>query len=188
MAEDPMAAPVSEPVSEPFATRGELLFALKLVVGLIVLGAVLGLVWHEWSTTATLGRVYLNHAILPDETEGFISSDGRFLVLTSAAGLLAALVAWSRRAWRGPVTAAALAVGGTLGALVTDGVGRLVGGGRSDGALNELLRRLPLQVHATALLPFEGGVALIVYLIAVLFASRDDLGADGPAQLELAST
>ena len=171
----PTLPPLPEHRRDPWFYPREVRVAAATFLALLVVGALLGLVWHLWSRTPTQGLVYTQHAIIPDETEGFISSDGRFLVLTGVAGLLAALIVWFRPGGRGPLVAAALAGGGVAGALATDLVGHLAGGGSDTGPVNTLLARLPLQVHAHGLLVVEAALALIVYLICALFASRDDL-------------
>jgi hypothetical protein len=147
---------------------------------LAVAGAAAGPVWAAWSHTATRGLVYTKTAIIPDQTEGFISSDGRFVVITGLIGLVAGLAAWLRRDVRGPVVAGALALGGVLGALLTDLVGGLAGGGRDTGAVGSVLTRLPLSVHAQACLLVEAIAALIVYSIGALSAKPDDLGRPDP--------
>ena len=116
--------PSGRPAAEPWVTRGDLRFAAFVVAGLAVTGALAGLVWGAWSRTATRGLVYTKTAIIPDQTEGFISSDGRFAVITAVIGLVAAVIVWRWRGARGPFTAAALAGGCALGAFITDLVGR----------------------------------------------------------------
>ena len=168
-------APPSAPFA-PWFSRAELVAAYLAVFGLVVLGSVLGILWHFWSNTPTRGLVYTAHSIVPDETEGFVSSDGRFAVLTTVLGLLAGLLAWLWRSRRGWLMIAGLTIGAVAGSIATDLVGHLLGGGRSSGTVNTVLPRLPLQVHAYGLLFLEGAAALAVYLICALSASADDLG------------
>ena len=85
-------------------------------------------------------------------------------------------IAWFWRSSRGWLTAAALAVGAVTGALVTDMVGRMVAGGTDTGALDTVLPRLPLEVHAHGYLFVEGAGAMLVYLLCALFSPSDDLG------------
>jgi hypothetical protein len=165
----------------PWVTRRELTDGGLTVLVLIVLGVLLGFGWHVWSDTATRGLVYYKKAIVPDETEGFVSSDGRFVVLTALAGLLAGVVTWVRPGTRGPVGVASLAAGTLLGSLATGLIGRLVGGGSTAGAIGTQLSRLPLEVHARGLFFVEGFLALLVYLLCALFVSRDDFGVEPPA-------
>ena len=115
-------------------------------------------------------------AIVPDETEAFIGTDGWFALLTAIAGLIAALVVWTRRSWRGPAAVVALALGGVVGALVTALVGHLTGGGAVEPARLAPCITLPVSLHATGLLFLESAVAVLVYGLLVAFTTRDDLG------------
>jgi hypothetical protein len=157
-------------------TKAELRFAAVLLVACVAIGAVLGVCWRLWSHTATLGQLLGGHSFIPDETEGFISSDGRFVVLTGGAGLLLGAFAWSRRQQRGPATAVALVISAVIGAVVCDLVGRLLGGGRDTGPVGTIVDRLPLQVHGQVFLLSWAFAALVVYLLCALFAESDDLG------------
>lgn len=177
--------PSGRPAAEPWVTRGDLRFAAFVVAGLAVTGALAGLVWGAWSRTATRGLVYTKTAIIPDQTEGFISSDGRFAVITAVIGLVAAVIVWRWRGARGPFTAAALAGGCALGAFITDLVGRSIGGGTTSGTVGTVLRRLPLEVHATGLVFLQALLAVGLYVIFAAFINPDDLGrssvAPGPS-------
>jgi hypothetical protein len=186
--QQPVPEAVSAPASsrEPWATRGELIFAAQVIGALLLTGVLVGLLWRVWASTATRGLVYYHGAIVPDETEGFISSDGRFALLTTLVGLAAGVLVWLRRSRRGPVAVAALAFGAVAGAALTDLVGHLVGGGSTSGKVGTQLHRLPLEVHAIGLIFVEGAFALLVYVLCTQFAARDDLGVnpvDQPEQI-----
>lgn len=169
----PPVPPVPPRPREPWARAGELRAAAWLAGALIVAGPLVGLVWQAIAPR-TQGFVYMPHSVVPDESEAFIASDGRFLFLTGAVGLVAAVVAWTWRSSRGPVVAAALAAGGLVGALLTDLVGRAVGGGHADGPLKATFT-LPVVVHARGLLFAEAMLAVLVYGACAVFAKRDDL-------------
>src|SRR6266536_3315145 len=141
---------------------------------LAVSGALLGLVWQAISPR-TKGFVYLPRVVIPEESESLVATDGRFVLLTCAVGIVVAVAAWLRRSARGPATGLALVAGGLLGALLTDFVGRLAGGGHDTGTLNSVIT-LPVRVHARGLLLLEPAVAAFVYSACTLFAKRDDLG------------
>jgi hypothetical protein len=149
---------------------------MRLALALAALGAALGVLWQWWSPPGPLGYVIAPHAVQPDETEAFIAGDGRFAVICAAAGLLAGVAAWLHKPTRGPVTAVALAVGGVVGAVLTDLVGHALAGGAGDGKTRTILRELPLSVHMRGLLVLEGAVAVLVYALFVSFAAADDLG------------
>lgn len=157
----------------PWVSAGDLRAAAWLAGALTVAGALLGLVWQAIAPR-THGFVYMPHSVVPDESEAFIGTDGRFTLLTGAVGLLAAVIAWMWRSARGPSVAVALAGGGLAGALLTDVVGNAVGGGANDGPLNAMFT-LPVAVHARGLLFVEAMLALLVYGSFALFAKRDDL-------------
>lgn len=172
-------APPGGARSVPWFSSRDLGPAAVVLVVLAAAGALLGLLWQHISPR-TKGFVYLPNGIIPDEKEAFVASDGRFLLLTAAAGVVVAVAAWLRRSSRGPAVALALVVGGLLGALLTDLVGRLTGGGHDNGALNSVIT-LPVRVHARGLLLVEPALAALVYSACALFAKRDDLGVDDEA-------
>lgn len=178
-----LAPPEAQPAPgrrarEPWWVPSDLRAAAWIVGALVVVGALLGLLW-QWVSPRTVGLVLPGGGIVPDETEGFVGADGWFAGLTLGVGVVAAVVVWSRRAWRGPVAVVALAVGGLAGATATALVGRLTGGGRSSGPVNTVIR-LPVSVHALGLLCLQAAGAVLVYGLLVAFAARDDLGRDGP--------
>jgi hypothetical protein len=135
-------------------------------------------VWSAWSPPGPLGE-QIPAGVIADETEAFIAADGRFLVLTVAVGVLAAVAAWFARAVRGPWMVAGLALGGLVGALLTALVGHVVRGSSRAVPVAphiERIAHLPLQVHATGLLFLEGAAAALVYGLFVAFSAYDDLG------------
>src|SRR6478672_6847407 len=115
---------------EPWVVRRDVYIGGWVVAALALVGVPLGLIWQAVSPRSA-GLVLQSGAIIPDETEA----------------LIAALVVWTRRSWRGPATLVALALGGVVGALVTALVGHLTGGGQSTGKAGALLT-LPVSLHA----------------------------------------
>jgi hypothetical protein len=159
----------------PWFTRRDIEVGVGVVVVLAVVGVLIGLLWWGISPGRPLGVTIGKGQVVADETESFISTDGRFLILTAVVGLIAGFLLWTRRAWRGPVAIAALAVGGFAGALLTDLIGRSLGGGQATGPLNQAIT-LPLSVHARSLWLAEPFLAVLVYGLFALFAAGDDLG------------
>jgi hypothetical protein len=149
--------------------------AVFTVLALAAVGVLLGLVWWRISPARPPGYV-IDAGIIPGESESFVAGDGRFAILTALAGIIAALILWSRVSWRGPVALVALALGSVVGALCTAATGRLLGGGHASGKSGTTIEHLPLQLHATALLALEAFLAVLCYGALVLFSSRDDLG------------
>jgi hypothetical protein len=159
---------------EPWLVRRDLVVAAGVVGVLVGVGALVGLLWAAVSPR-TVGLVLRSGAVIPDETEGFVGTDGWFALLTMGVGLLAAIALWTRRSWRGPAVVAALAVGGVGGSLSAALVGRLSGGGQSTGKPGTVIT-LPVSVHAVGLLFAQGALAVLVYGLLVAFAKHDDLG------------
>jgi len=171
--------PVAAVVPSPDA-RAQRLTAAVVTGGLIVLGAVLGLVWAWWSPTRPPGVRIPGGTVQLNESEAFAAADGRFGLITAVVGLLAGGLVWYRRSSRGPWVAAALAVGGLAGAWVMAQVGHLVGGGTNDGKLYTKIDNLPLSLHMTGLFGVEALLAVFVYSVLAAFAVDDDLGRPDP--------
>jgi hypothetical protein len=116
-----------------------------------------------------------------------VAADGRFLVLTGAVGLLAAVLAWLRVRHRGPLLLLALIVGGLGGAYLTRYVGYLTGGGNYTGKVNTIISHLPLSLHIPGLVFVEPALAALVYGVLVAFAADDGLGRPDPVRDSLYS-
>jgi hypothetical protein len=183
-------APTADRAAEPVDAHpdtGQRRAAAAIVMVLALAGCLLGLVWAWWSPAGPAGE-RIPAGVIVDETEAFIAADGRFLVLTAAVGLVAALVAWRLRYTRGAWVAGALGLGGVVGALLTELIGHLVKG--ASPAIPEqqgvvVYRHLALSVHATGLLLAEGAVAALVYGLFVAFTAYDDLGRPDPVRAGL---
>ena len=165
-----------QPAAVGVEQRGDLRAGGIVVLALAGLGAVLGLVWAAWSPPGPRALVLPHGLLQADETEAWIAADGRFLVLTAVAGLLAGGLAWSYTRRRGPLMPAALAAGGLAGAALTALVGHLTGGGTTQGRVDTVMAGLPLSLHMHGLLLLEGAVAVLVYGLLAAFTARDDLG------------
>ena len=169
----PGASEVRPDLSGPWVTRRDLRVAGVLGACLAAAGVLLGFVWPAITPRAH-GFAYLQQTVVPMENESFVASEGRFLLLTAGGGLVAGLVCWLDRASRGPAVAAALGLGGLLGAVLTEVIGHATGGGKTTGALGDQLT-LPVTLHVQGLLLAEPALALAGYGVCVLFAKRDDL-------------
>jgi hypothetical protein len=168
----------------PWFPVAELREAAIVVGVLAAVGAVLGIVWQWWSPPGPLAGVLPGHLIQPDETEAMVAADGRYAIVVAAVGLVAGVAVWFRRGLRGPSAALALGIGGFAGGVLTEYVGRALDGGKSDGAVNTLIRHLKLDVHMHGLRVLEPLVAVLTYSLIVAFAPTDDLGRDDSAQAE----
>jgi hypothetical protein len=167
--------------------RSRQLRAAGLVAGaLAVLGALLGPIWEAWSPPGPIG-IQLSEGIQPDETEAWVAGDGRFAVIAIVVGLVAAVLAWylpALRRARGPFLALGLAVGGVVGAMLTDLIGWAI---RGDGSTyncgaGTCIDELQLTVHMHGLWFLQGFIAVLVYGLFVSFAAADDLGRPDPGR------
>ncbi|CAA9267664.1 MAG: hypothetical protein AVDCRST_MAG41-2720, partial [uncultured Corynebacteriales bacterium] len=165
--------------------RTELATAAALLLGLAVLGALLAPLWVRLAPRLDF-RVDQPGRALPvvPSAEEYIAADGRYVLLTLAAGLLAGLVAWRVARSRGPLVLLALAAGGLLGAVLTWRLGLRLGTGYQPADLQEVGRivQQPLTLRARAALVVEPFAAVVVYLLAAGFAARNDLGRDEDTQ------
>jgi uncharacterized membrane protein YeaQ/YmgE (transglycosylase-associated protein family) len=157
-----------------------------LILGLAVLGALLGPIWQAWAPPGPAGAI-LAKGIQADETEAFVSGDGKFGLITIIVGLIAGIVAFQLRPFRqarGPYLALALAVGGFVGAALTEWVGYLIRGTGAEFVCTapggRCVSHLPLTVHMHAVLLVEAILAVLVYSLFVAFAVDDDLGRPDP--------
>ncbi len=165
-------------------SRQDLRSALLTVLALALAGLPAGGVWiwlaprADYRVTATsvepIGRA--------PSPELFMADDGVFVCVLAALGLVAGLVVWLRRQRRGPLTLVALATGMLAAGVVAWQLGQWVGPGPTDAELEDVGRTVTtaLSLGATAALAVGPFIAVLVYLAAASFTSRDDLGRTGP--------
>jgi hypothetical protein len=174
------------------------------VAGLTVAGAALGALW-AWLAPPIHGVVALTKS--GNRVKGYLGNEGdhffiaAFLVvgMLSVLALVAAVLVWQWRAHRGPVMAAALAIGSAAAAGATAGVGAVLvhwryGAIDIAGAPVSPEHRVhyvieapavffghgPLQIAATILFP--AAVAAFIYGLMAVSTQRDDLGAWPPVE------
>lgn len=165
--------------------RREWTVALGVLAVFALLGALLAPLWEQLAPRLAF-RVDQPGRALPvvPEAEEYVAADGRFVLLTLAAGILVGLACWLLRGSRGPLVLLALAVGGLLGAVVTWRLGLRLGPGYRPEDLQVVGRTVyqPLTLRARAGLVVEPIAAVVVYLLAVGFSAHNDLGrGDDPA-------
>jgi LPXTG-motif cell wall-anchored protein len=159
--------------------RADLRSAAGIVLALALAGVLAGLLWWwlapraDFRITAT-GPVPIGSP--PEEL--LIADDTVFALVVAGVGLLAGAAAWFLRRRRGVATVLALAVGASATAVVAWQLGELLGAGPTEAELADVGARVTTSLTlgslpAMALAPFT---ALLVYVVAVLYARGDDLG------------
>ena len=179
----PEATVPPDPPAAQRSDRAVQLRAAAYLIGILaVVGIVLGPIWEVWSPPGPAGAV-LSQGIQADETEAFASGDGKFIVLMLLVGLIIGIVAFlvrPFRAARGPYVALGLAIGGVVGAALTELLGYVIRGQgthyRCTASSGTCIDHLPLTVHMHAALLVEAILAVLVYSLFVAFAVDDDLG------------
>lgn len=142
----------------------EIVIALAVVAAVAALGAPLGPLWRALSPRVELIRAATGWFPVQEEPEGYIAGDGWFAVITAAAGVLVALLAWwLLRRYRGPVIVVALAAGSLLGALFARWIGHEIG-------LEEYLRQVREATVGTRVSRQVNLRVQIVVLVQPLFA------------------
>ena len=176
--------------------------AIRVVIGLAVLGALLGAAW-AWLAPPIQVVVALTKS--GDRVRGYLGDDSDFVFLGAflMTGLMfvlavsAAVATWQWRAHRGPVMVGALSVGALAAAGAAAGVGAALAHWRygdvdvagapitpahrvsyAHEAPAVFFGHTPLQIAASLIVP--AGVAALVYAICSLSTKRDDLGAWPP--------
>jgi len=176
--------------------------ALLVVCGLVVVGALVGVLW-VWLAPGVRGVVALTrsgqrvHVFLGNEADHFFTAAFVFVGLLSVVAAVAAVLVWQWRTHRGPVLAGALAVGAAAGAAAAAGTGTAIAHTRYGSvdiaaapispehrvhyvveATSVFFGHSPLLIAATVLFP--AAVATLVYALIAVSAARDDLGAWPP--------
>jgi hypothetical protein len=178
--------------------------AVTVVVGLALAGAVMGALW-SWFAPPVHGVIALTksgervHAYLGNEADNFFIGAFLLVGLVVALAVVTAVLVWQWRPHRGPVLAAALAIGSVAAAGAAAGVGTLIARARYDvidisGAPISPEHRVhyvteappvffahsPLLIAASVLFP--AAMAALVYALIAVSTSRDDLGGWPPEE------
>jgi hypothetical protein len=138
---------VPDPAPSAVGGRGwrrESLIALAVAVTLAALGLPLGLLWRALTPKVEFVMTDQGPTPLQLEPEGFVAGDGWYVLITFAAGLLAAIAVWAfvhRR--RGPLMLLGLVAGCVAGGVLTAWLGRYVG----YAHYRELVVHAPVGAH-----------------------------------------
>lgn len=149
-----------------------------MVLGQLVAGVVIGLVWLHWAPKTVAYLVANGSAgdtvLIPAESESQIAGDGRFVVLSLVAGLLFGVLAWGVRSTRGPAPLIALTIGGILSSLLARTVGQLFTAGSNSGKVNSAISP-PLSLHAFPVLWLQALIAVLAYTALAGLTSNPEL-------------
>jgi hypothetical protein len=159
--------------------RADLRSSALLVLALALAGLVAGLLWW-WLAPRADFRITDTGPVAIGSPSGelLVADDAVLALILTGLGLVAGGAAWFLRRRRGVATVLALALGGSLMAVVAWQLGELLGAGPTEAQLSDVgavvTTSLTLgSVAALALAPFA---ALLAYLVPVLTVHRDDLG------------
>lgn len=159
--------------------RADLRSSALLVLALALAGLVAGLLWW-WLAPRADFRITDAGPVAVGSPSGelLVADDAVLALILTGLGLVAGGAAWFLRRRRGVATVLALAVGGSLMAVVAWQLGELLGAGPTEAQLSDVgavvTTSLTLgSVAALALAPFA---ALLAYLVPVITVHRDDLG------------
>ena len=171
--------------------RADLRSAGGVVLGLALAGLPAGLLWW-WLAPRADFRITGEgpQAIGNPSPELLVADDVVFVLVLAGVGLLAGAAAWFLRRRRGVAIVVALAVGATATGVVAWQLGELLGPGPTQAEIADVGARVTTSLTlgappALAVAPF---MALLVYLLAVLYARGDDLGREEPAPAVAADT
>jgi len=159
--------------------RRDLRGAVRWALVLAVAGIPAGLLWVWIAPRARFEVVDGGAVPVGNPSAELLVADDSVLVLVLAGlGLLAGGIAWAMRRRRGVATLVATAVGTALAAVLAWQLGELLAPGPTAAHLGDVGTRVTTgldlsSLPALAVAPFT---ALLVYVVAALFADSDDLG------------
>lgn len=108
--------------------RADALAGAVAALGLVLLGAPLGLLWAALAPQAQVRIVTAdNVSYLDPEPRAFLGADLSFLLIGAVTGLLVGLLAWRIAGRRAPGVVVGLALGGLLGSWIAVRTGARVG-------------------------------------------------------------
>lgn len=169
----------SQPRSAVMTYRNDVLVALAVVAGLLLIGVLVGVVW-EWIATPAQEVVTAGTSggsIFADQdAERWTSADGWFAVLGVAAGLMTTAVAYGLFRRRSIAVTLGVTLGGLAGSVVASQVGEALGPppvASHAGAAPGTAFTGPLVIHAPGVLYTWPIAAAMLILALTAMLDRD---------------
>ena len=160
------------------------------IAALAIAGLPAGLVWWWLAPRADFRITADGPTPIGNPPEELLAADDViFTLVVAGLGLLAGLVLWFRRGFRGVAAVVALAVGTAAGSALAWQIGELLAPGPGSAALRHVGARVTtgLNLASWPALAVGSCIALLVYFVAAALDGRDDLGrsVDGHGDGEL---
>jgi len=149
------------------------------VLGMALAGVPAGLLWWALAPRADYRITSAGPEVLGSPSEELlVADDVVFLLVLAVTGLVLGAAAWLLRRRRGVATVVAIGLGAVATGAVAWQVGELLGRGPTEAELTEIGATVTtsLSLGSLAALAIAPFTALLVYVAAVLYAPRDDLG------------
>jgi hypothetical protein len=165
--------------------REDLRSSVVLALVLALAGLPTGVLWWLLAPRADFEVTADGPVVVGRPSEELVVADDAVLVLVLAGvGLLCGAAAWWLRRRRGVATVLALAIGGTLTAVVAWQVGELLGAPPSESQLAEVGNVVTTSLSfgslpGLAVAPFA---AVLAYLVGVLYVAEDNLNRVGAVE------
>jgi hypothetical protein len=153
-----------------------------VVIALGLAGLPTGVLWWLLAPRADYRITADGPVVLGQPSEELlVADDAVFVLVLAGVGLVCGGAAWWLRRRRGVATMLALAVGGTLTAVVAWQLGELLGAGPTEAELTEVgnivTTSLTLgSLPGLAIAPFA---AVLAYVVGVLYVAEDGLNRVG---------
>lgn len=176
---DAAAPPARRPWSPLAELRRDWRFGLVLVGVLAVAGIVAGLVWWGIAPRAHFRIASDGPQVIGNPSEELlVADDSIFVLLLAGLGLLAGLAGWLVRRRRGVTALLGLALGMLAAGVVAWRTGRLLAPAPTHAELTHVGGQVTTSLNLGSLVELAAGpfVAVLVYVVAALYAGSDELG------------
>ncbi len=175
--DQPAPVPVRSWIAELGTARADLRTALRLVLALAAAGVPLGLLWLVLAPRREYEVVDGGFQAIEPQSEAMVGADAWLTILIALLGVSVSGLVWRFVRARGVSVVVGLAAGMVLAAVVAWQIGEWLGSGPGEAQTSQLgaIVAPGLQLRAIPVLVIGAFVATLTYLIAVSFASRDDL-------------